>query len=514
MKALSLLIFLCVIIIPVKSQWQEEISPTTNPLYAISIVDNATAWICGRYGTVLKTINGGASWSIEGSGYFQGYVHLFSLYAIDDQTVFVSYHQGGIGDNTRLFKTNDGGQNWSAVFQQTGGWIMDIKMFNEDTGFLYTSPLNQYWRFFNTTNGGSTWIPLSQYPEQFLVESGHYNSTYISGSQIFFGSNSGNIYHSTDTGINWSLIPSLQQNIYSIWFNNSQDGLIGEDNILEMTTDGGSNWSTLTSLNGLDSISAITGTGNDWWVANKNNIYYSNDNRVSWVVQYTAPSGNFTHMSKARNGNLIIAVRDNGGISAYLSPVPVELNSFTATTVNNNVILSWRTASEINNMGFVILRSKFRNKRYGASSAWEDIDFIQGRGTTADENFYTFSDNNLEQGIYSYKLVQLDFDGTRTESGVVNVEVKSQVKTYSLEQNYPNPFNPSTTIKFALPVDSKVKINVYNSLGQLVETLVEGEMQSGYHQINFDGSELASGVYIYQLQAGEYTLAKKMLLMK
>ncbi len=73
-------------------------------------------------------------------------------------------------------------------------------------------------------------------------------------------------------------------------------------------------------------------------------------------------------------------------------------------------------------------------------------------------------------------------------------------------------FNPSTTIKFALPVDSKVKINVYNSIGQLVETLVDGELGSGYHEVNFDASKLASGVYLYQLQAGEYNSVKKMIL--
>lgn len=96
----------------------------------------------------------------------------------------------------------------------------------------------------------------------------------------------------------------------------------------------------------------------------------------------------------------------------------------------------------------------------------------------------------------------------------VNDNGNLSLQDFSLYQNYPNPFNPSTTIKFALPVAGNVKINVYNLLGQLVETLVDREMQSGYHEINFDGSELASGVYIYQLQAGEYTLAKKMLLMK
>jgi hypothetical protein len=85
---------------------------------------------------------------------------------------------------------------------------------------------------------------------------------------------------------------------------------------------------------------------------------------------------------------------------------------------------------------------------------------------------------------------------------------------FVLYQNYPNPFNPSTKIKFSLPVSGRVKINVYNTLGQLVETLVDGEMNSGYHEINFDASKLSSGVYLYQLQANDYISVKKMLLLK
>jgi hypothetical protein len=87
-------------------------------------------------------------------------------------------------------------------------------------------------------------------------------------------------------------------------------------------------------------------------------------------------------------------------------------------------------------------------------------------------------------------------------------------QNFILYQNYPNPFNPTTTIKFALPIESKVKINVYNSLGQLVETLVDNEMESGYHEVNFDASRLASGIYLYQLQAGDYVTVKKMILIK
>jgi hypothetical protein len=112
--------------------------------------------------------------------------------------------------------------------------------------------------------------------------------------------------------------------------------------------------------------------------------------------------------------------------------------------------------------------------------------------------------------LWADPSLKLKYD---TTVGVEEV-ADAHPQIFTLYQNYPNPFNPSTTIKFALPVAGNVKINVYNTLGQLVEILVDGEMQSGYHQINFDGSELASGVYIYQLQASNFNSVKKMLLLK
>jgi hypothetical protein len=85
---------------------------------------------------------------------------------------------------------------------------------------------------------------------------------------------------------------------------------------------------------------------------------------------------------------------------------------------------------------------------------------------------------------------------------------------YTLEQNYPNPFNPSTTIQFALPQQHEVRLTVYNMLGQEVATLVNGVMEAGVHTMKFDASRLASGVYLYRIQSGSYTMTRSMLLIK
>lgn len=518
MKTLSLLIFLCIMInFPMKSQWEEQATPTTNPLYSVSVVDNSVAWICGRYGTILKTTNGGVNWDIIANGVFQSYVHFFSVYALNDQVAFIAYHQGGIGETTNIFKTTDAGQNWSAVFQQTGGAVIDIRMFTPNTGFMYTSPLNQYWRFFSTLDGGSSWTQISVFQEQGLVESGHYNSTFISGSDIFFGSNTGFIYHSSDAGYNWSVHATTQTNSYAIWFNNSSDGLAGGESAMEMTTDGGSSWSILTSLGNVDSASGITGTNNDWWISSQDKIYYSNNNRVSWITQYTSPSGKYNQMSKARSGNLIIAVRNDGGISAYMAPVPVELISFTARAADKNVNLEWKTASETNNHGFVIERSRVKglNQESGTGNlGWAEVGFIKGSGTTTEEKFYAFKDRNLNPGYYSYRLIQVDFDGTRTESGNTDVVVNPSPKEYSLEQNYPNPFNPVTTIEYTIPEAELVTIKIFNSNGEEITKIINQYKDAGSYRVNFNAGGLPSGIYFYRIESGSFSTVKKMILLR
>jgi flagellar hook assembly protein FlgD len=81
-------------------------------------------------------------------------------------------------------------------------------------------------------------------------------------------------------------------------------------------------------------------------------------------------------------------------------------------------------------------------------------------------------------------------------------------------QNYPNPFNPETVINFAVPAESMVKISVYNSLGEIVSTLVNQQMTAGNHQVKFDASKLSSGLYFYKMVAGEVTITRKMVLSK
>lgn len=195
----------------------------------------------------------------------------------------------------------------------------------------------------------------------------------------------------------------------------------------------------------------------------------------------------------------------------FSSKIPVELTSFTAEYLYNEVVLKWQTATETNNSGFEIERSQKSGVR--SNNDWTRVSFVEGKGTTTNITEYNYIDKIAASGKYFYRLKQIDFDGSIKYSNEIEVDVTTP-KEFSLYQNYPNPFNPTTTIRFALPVESRVKINIYNSLGQLVETLVDKDMKSGYHEINFNASGLASGVYFYKLNSGNFVETRKMLLMK
>ena len=98
---------------------------------------------------------------------------------------------------------------------------------------------------------------------------------------------------------------------------------------------------------------------------------------------------------------------------------------------------------------------------------------------------------------------------------VSSVAERGEVPTeFVLQQNYPNPFNPSTTIQYALPSRSQVTLTVFNTLGQIVRELVNGDSEAGYHEVQFDATGLASGVYFYRMRAGDFVETKRLLLLR
>ncbi len=192
------------------------------------------------------------------------------------------------------------------------------------------------------------------------------------------------------------------------------------------------------------------------------------------------------------------------GITAYYeyslggnagNPLPVQMAEFNTFSAENSVTLSWKTLSEINNSGFEIQRKAINNT---PNVSWIKIGFETGHGTTTEAHNYSFLDKGLNKGIYLYRLKQIDYNGNFEYFNPANSVLIKPPAASEVFQNYPNPSNPASKIDFRLSVDGYVTLIVYDITGREVKVLVNGLVESGYHTAEFNGSDLASGIYFYR----------------
>ena len=200
--------------------------------------------------------------------------------------------------------------------------------------------------------------------------------------------------------------------------------------------------------------------------------------------------------------------------------VPVELVSFYGEKMDRGVKLFWTTSTETNNYGFEVQRKVLSQKSAVTNNEFEKIGFVEGNGNTSIVSSYSFLDETVQSGKFSYRLKQIDLDGTFSYSDVIEIDLFPL--EFSLYQNYPNPFNPSTKISWQSPIGSRQTLKVYDVLGNEVATLVDEYREAGSYEVEFSArggqavgsSQLASGVYYYQLRAGDFIQTRKMILIR
>ncbi len=253
---------------------------------------------------------------------------------------------------------------------------------------------------------------------------------------------------------------------------------------------------------------------------------------TAWFSDVTVP-GNVTTGNPGQNVDF--GALSGGPYHTTLADgsLPVELVSFSAEAGNEKVTLTWQTASELNNQGFVLLRSTQKEGPFEEIDSYEYNAQLRGAGTTSNTTDYAYTDRYLVNGTtYWYKLVDVDVNGRRTGSGMVsatpqadNLEIITDrfPARFRLEQNYPNPFNPSTRIGFDIAGKSgdaiAVNLSVYNTQGVKIKTLYNGLLAPGEYTLEWDGINesgqiMSSGVYFYRLSTPRFTTSKKMILMR
>jgi hypothetical protein len=372
--------------------------------------------------------------------------------------------------------TNDGGQ-WvkksSGITVGPGATYIFAESIYEHNGILFTGAWNGIYR---STDGAESWMLTN------VSGQGISAKNFTDHNDILFAAreniNFPNGYKSTDDGVTWQALTNIL--LPTITFL-SEPPLLWAGTIdgVRLSTNNGDSWITrndglssdpynssiirvngvlLTSLHfGGSGLYASTNEGILWEDFHQGLPFL---NRIDKLIVYDTK---------------IIAVTSDGLWQRNISDIlPVELVSFTSVINGNSVKLNWSTASELNNRGFEVMRKKTEGR--GQQSEWELAGFVEGNGTTSENQYYSFTDKNILQGKYSYRLKQIDFDGTFSYSDEIEIEISSPDK-FELSQNYPNPFNPSTKIVFTISPGEKggkqeVLLKVYDVLGNEVATLV------------------------------------------
>ncbi|QQS37774.1 MAG: T9SS type A sorting domain-containing protein [Ignavibacteriales bacterium] len=431
---------------------------------SISMVNSQIGYISGTNTTVLKTTDGCVTWN-QVTAPTAGTYDLYSMEFVNPDTgwVFVNFSNVTGGN---IFKTTDGGMTWN---QQTNGLTNSIyfsDMVNENIGFHCINSTNR--PIFKTTNGGTTWDPITT-PLTGSIRS----VKALDENNVYIVANSGTtrMARTTDGGTTWIPITlPITVDITSMDFVDTDTGYVcgNTTTVIGRTTDKGVSWS------------------------------FENVHLPTLLKVFVLP------------GDTAFAFGTYGSILKYdpYGILPVELASFTASVADGGVKLNWSISSEVNNSGFVIER-----KRTDTDN-WLNIAFVEGRGTSTEFKVYEFYDQKITSGQYNYRIKQVDYDGSFSYYNLSETVTFGIPEKFELSQNYPNPFNPATTISYSIPVKADVTIKVFDILGNEVHTLVNESKDAGNYSINFNASDLSSGVYFYNIKAGKFNETKKMALIK
>ena len=489
------------------STWVNKLQGSKSNLTDIwCSVDSNEAFVVGAKGTVLHTSNGGVDWMIQTSNT-----------TIDLNSVFFVNRDSGIvvGKNGLILITTNQGITWNSVSSGVNNILQSVFFIDDNMGFI----VGQNGRVLKTANGGNNWIIKSS------GTTANLKSVFFTDSNNGFAiGTGGTIVSTTNAGENWMNVTSgVTTSLNDIRFSDLTNGIaVGNNGVILNTSDSGINWFAQTSgtTDSLFSIFFIPGyNGSVAYIAGgfsaggadfEGIILNTVDGGNTWT-SYDCESSRILYSISFPNSLTGFAVGEGGTIIKTINAiVPVELISFTSSVNNDDVTLNWQTVTETNNQGFGIERSKTQDER---NEDWENISFVNGSGTTTEPQSYSFADENLSAGKYQYRLKQIDFDGTFEYSNTIEVEINQPTK-FTLDQNFPNPFNPSTNIQYAISSRQFVTLKVFDVLGKEVATLVNEEKSAGSYGVDFNASHLASGIYYYQLRAGDFIETKKMVLLR
>ena len=366
-----------------------------------------------------------------------------SIYCVKFFNDNTGYHSGVLYNSStfNIYKTTNGGINYTAQNSHyTAQRFMSVFILHPDTVFFS----GNYGKILRTVNGGQNWVTLySDSTRQF------WGLWFVNSLTGFVAGSYGTIMKTTNRGDNWTLLTtSLQNALDGIYFVNENTGYVGGSFIILKTTDAGTTW------------------------INKNGLFFSLESAKA-VYFSDEDTGMYS-----TNAGRIIKTTDGGDTwtQVYYQP--------------NSAV--WDLSFTDSQTGYGCASNGKVIKTTNGGTNWTTQD------TPLTENLYAIHFPSMLTGYvasWSGKILKT------TNGGVIYVSNSSNENPdkFNLYQNYPNPFNPSTKINFSIPVRGYVSLRVYSSLGKEINNLVDEQLSRGFYEIEYDGSNLNSGVYFYRI---------------
>ncbi len=540
------------------SSWLQENSNTSTNLRTVFFLNDQLGWVGGYNGLLLKTTDGGESWQSSRIGF--GTEDIYSLSFISENIghavigkVLPSSYSGDV------IRTTDGGNSWQQKLFVNGDALLAVVAKGENAWAVGTGIAA------HTTNTGEFWSFIFPPTGQWLYDV--YFLDDVTGWAVGGGSDSEIILKSANSGLTWQIMrESFQyQRLQGVCFTNVNNGwTVGENGVILYTTDGGMNWnphnsptnnflrevqfpspvtgfivgangtilkysenSTYINViipNGGEIITAGSTYNIEWNSLNVIDvkIEYSTDNGVNWIEIIDSFPSTGIYTWTVPN---ILTTQGRVQISDITDPAIFDISNDSFT------IQSSKSITVVTPNGGEVLNGGSQYDITWSSNDVNDVKIEYSINNGASWNLIV--DNYPSTGIYNWVVPNIltiqarvkisDFilasisdisDEPFRINLVVSVDDQKNITEYKLFQNYPNPFNPSTLIKYSIPGNTFVTINIYDVLGNLVRTLLSDEISSGNHSIEFRGEDLPSGIYLYKMITATFVDSKKMILLK
>ncbi len=471
--------------------WIIQTSGTENDLYNVFFVNEYTGTAVGKNGTILRTRNGGETWASQSSSLTSSF---YAVFFSDVNTGTV------VGYNDTIIRTTNGGNFWYSLESPNIQSLYDTYFTDDNKGII----VGLDGLILKTTDGGLNWN------RDYIKDNNFFGIYFTNQSTAIIVGDYGAIYKSTDNGVTWDKQTSgVANQLRDVFFINKDTGWIVGGGIILKTTDGGKNWSIQKS--GIEKILYsvyFSDENNGITVGAGGKILRTSNGGTEWLPQPSGTTNTLYAVSliDSMNGWIV----GSGGIILSLTQgsnlVDPEMTTLLLNPINNSTGIS--TTAEF------IWEGTPGAAFYEVQISYDSI-FTKILSTFTDlKDTSIVIDNLLNGTMYFWRVKTVDLAGFEKWSDPWNFTTEELLINFTLYQNYPNPFNPKTRIKYDLPTKEFVKLKIYDIIGEEIVTLINEEQTPGKYEVEFDGSNLSSGVYFYKIEAGEFVETKKLVLMK